>query len=76
MKYLIAFFLLTGIAFATEEVLEVGSTNDCVVLGDSVDRKEEGLQTDLQQKVLDCLSPSEEETVKVKSQKGNELVSQ
>ncbi len=72
MKILFFLFILAHSALADtyEEIeFEVGAPRDCVTLGTSSDQVDASNDHDLQKKVMDCLSPQEEEApVEIKKQ--------
>jgi hypothetical protein len=78
MKYIITFFLLSGIAHAqfesNEEAIEVGSPRDCVVVGKKDDSAIADELNQIQMQITDCLAPQEEEAQI--EQKHPEVVSQ
>ncbi len=65
MKYIISFFLLSGIAHAqfesNEEAIEVASPRDCVVIGQKNDSAIADELIQIQMQITDCLAPQEEE---------------
>ncbi len=64
MKYLITFFLLSGMAhaqFETNDDIEVGAPRDCIVVGQKNDTAIADDLGQIQQQITDCLAPQEEE---------------
>lgn len=81
MKYLFLTLLLSGFAFAetdveTSENIEVGSPKDCVALGKADDQQKEENRHLLQQKIMNCLGPQEDEKAESRDPKTAEVVSQ
>lgn len=80
MKYLISFILLSGLAHALPpeypEEMEVGSAKDCVIVGKTDDTSMEDDLTQVQHRVMDCLSPDTNENEAKSETKHPEVVSE
>ncbi len=80
MKYLLPLILLSGFASASApeypEDMEVGSPKDCVIVGQTDDSTMEDEMTQVQRRVMDCLSPDEKAAEAKAENKNPEVVSQ
>lgn len=80
MKFLILLILSTGIShaetFDASEDIEVGSPRDCVVVGKTNDSKIADDLNQVQQQIIDCLAPQEEEAKSPVEKNHHQVVSQ
>lgn len=75
MKYILSFLLMVGVAHASEEI-EVGTPQDCLVVGSTDDQAIADELNYVQQQITDCLAPQEEQITESGLKTHPEVVSQ